>query len=292
MPAIGFGLGIAPGGGSRQRGYDFTGGALPPGASLVRASSATVEQAGGVIATVAADVARFAAGGGLILEDAATNLILNGTGVGGAQWSVDASGEGAIAPAAVSVAAAAPDGGPAARLTFTRGSSFSRTATLVSGVTIGAEHVFSIWLRHEGAGGAGPALRLDAEDGGAVNLTPAWQRYAFARPAGVDPLSAQLLTWVAIPATPAGVTLLAWGAQVEAGSEPSSTIATAGAGGARAADRLTLDWGRQGLADGVRGFRYDLAGGGAITRTATVTGGMAEMPPAPPGRVVLRICVI
>ena len=75
------------------------------------------------------------------------------------------------------------------------------------------------------------------------------------------------------------MSLLAWGAQFEAG-EASSPIRTSGAPATRAADVLRLDWGRLGIGDGVRGFRYACASGAVRTVTASVTNGVTTMPAA------------
>src|SRR3569623_2387163 len=64
-------------------GFDFSGGALPDGASLTRAAVATRCDSSGAIANAAIDVARFDydpvshAPRGLLVEPAATNLALN-----------------------------------------------------------------------------------------------------------------------------------------------------------------------------------------------------------------------
>lgn len=92
MNALGFGTGFRLNrrGGA---GFDFSGGALPDGASLTRASVATRCDSSGAIANAAIDVPRFDydpvshAPRGLLVEPAATNLALNSQDWTQASWT-------------------------------------------------------------------------------------------------------------------------------------------------------------------------------------------------------------
>lgn len=141
-------------------GTDLTGGSLPGGWSITRASSAWRWDSG-TIGSVTTDVARFAddprtdAGLGLMLEPAATNLV-----------SVDDHRDlsGWTSPDATYAAATGIDGtSSASRLTATDDNavvSLALTATI-------DQYVFSLWMRRvTGLGGIRIAL-----DGGANGLT-------------------------------------------------------------------------------------------------------------------------
>ena len=92
MNALGFGTGFRL---NRRGGvgFDFSGGALPDGASLTRASAGTRCDAAGAIANAAIDVARFDydpvshAPRGLLVEPAASNLALNSQDWTQASWT-------------------------------------------------------------------------------------------------------------------------------------------------------------------------------------------------------------
>src|SRR3569623_1151432 len=92
MNALGFGTGFRLNrrGGA---GFDFSGGALPAGASLTRASVATRCDSSGAIANAAIDVPRFDydpvshAPRGLLVEPAASNLARNSQDWAQASWT-------------------------------------------------------------------------------------------------------------------------------------------------------------------------------------------------------------
>ena len=286
--AIGFAL--APGrGGRRVRGYDFGGATLPPGANLSRASAGSRLSGPGAIETIGANVARFDRwpATGLIVEPAATNLAPASASIAG-RWTGDRSGTGATDPLITPAADTAPDGGTADRIAFQRGTGFARISTSIGPVAAGAPFTFSLWIKGDEAG-PGPAMRLDGTTGAALDLVPGWRRFTMSSVGSGGLVSCQLILWGAVPGSPAVVSLLAWGAQLELGGTATSIIPTSGAPATRAADVLTLDWARHRVPDGPQAFRYDLAGGSTVTVSATVAGGFATMPMPPAGERVVRI---
>jgi len=256
MGALGFGPAFAPGRwAAPAAAFDFGGGAMPEGASLSRASPASWTDSAGSIRIAAADVARFDHDPvthvcrGLLIEPAATNLVVQSSAFADGSWSGDSNGTGAMVPVVSAAAAAAPDGtASASRIDFTRGNGFSRLSTNVA--TTSGSHSFSVWLRAAAGPGASIALRLDTTNGTTLILGSTWQRVSMTATAVSSVLNAQLLLWWSIAGAPAVAAVEAWGAQVEFGDRPTSTIPTSGAVGKRAADRLSLRWSRFGTADG------------------------------------------
>ncbi|MGN6271218.1 MAG: phage head spike fiber domain-containing protein [Sphingomonas sp.] len=279
MAALGFGHDFAPGRWERApAAFDFTGGVMPPGASLSRASPASWTDAGGSIRIAAADAARFDHDPathllrGLLIEPAATNLIADSNAFAGEDWSGDCSGTGAFAPAVSTAAVAAPDGSiSASRIDFVRGNGFSRLLT--NAATVADRYTFSIWLRAAAGSGKSIALRIDTTDGATLQLASSWQRVSLTAAAQRGALAAQLLLWASIEEAPLTAAVEAWGAQVELGDAPTSTIPTDGAVGQRAADRLNLRWSRFGIADGARRVRCLFDDGSVQVIDGSITDG-------------------
>jgi len=282
--------------------FDFTTGALPAGATLTRASVAYQGAADGGLAPVAADQPRFdrdpvtGALRGLMLEAASTNAL---------RWSeqMNAAGWDRNQAAAVPDQGPAPDGGLADMVVELGGGGphgIAQAATWPGGDAVLSAHA-------RAAGRGKGVMRLTA--GGEVLA-----RTRFDLRAGTVAGTGATLEklgggWfrVAIRATPAAGTVQAelllsddsgdeiypgageggvfyWGAVLEAGQEPGSFCYSDDARNARAADRLVLDWGARGMADGPATFRYRYHDGSVRELAQTVAGGRVTVPDAPPGK--------
>ncbi len=275
-PAIGIGLGIAPG---PRAMFDLAGG-LPAGVSFGRASPGTRYDAAGTMVLAAADVPRFdhdpvtGALRGLLIEPARTNLIPWASAQGDASWS----GGGVTVAADVAVA---PDGTTTAdRLTAGQANSYRYASLTLAAATV---HTFSAHVRVADAP-ASLNLVVMANSGAAVAWGPAgftttgqWIRPAASGDTAALP-GAFLTAFGIHDSFATGEALLVWGVQVEAGADATSFIPTAGAAATRAADVLTLDWGGRGVADGARTIRYTFDDGSTQDVATTVAGGVATVP--------------
>ncbi|PKO33209.1 MAG: hypothetical protein CVU34_14360 [Betaproteobacteria bacterium HGW-Betaproteobacteria-7] len=245
--------------------FDFRGG-LPPGVSYQRASPASLAD-GVQLRILPVDAPRFprrsGAPLGLLIEGAASNLIVNASRPDGPGWAV---GGGVTVTAANEPA---PDGSRTAfRLGRPEPKSGSLGEATVTHVDTGDFASASVWLRSLAGSGTWRLRLLDFATfnnaNAVVEVGPEWRRYSLtlnlqARDTGVkrfavlwnEPfaaLTAAPAIYALKPATPylpgrTPLTLgsvLVWGAQYEAGNEASSFIATSGQVGQRAADEVTF----------------------------------------------------
>lgn len=214
-------------------------GQLDSRVTFTRASAATYFGADGLLTTAVSGAPRFdfdpstLAPRGLLIEETRTNLLQQSSALATAPWFnagltsiVDNTGD-----------VLAPDGlATATKIVATgSGSSVGQGAMLTA-----AQHTGSVWLR-----AASGTMNLSliiyvavfpfALIGFAnITATTSWQRFS------VTSSAATAATYVfQIHAIPSG-TLYAWGAQLEAGSSPTSYIATASATATRAADVATV----------------------------------------------------
>ncbi|WP_422921402.1 phage head spike fiber domain-containing protein [Sphingomonas donggukensis] len=268
----------------RWRGFDFTAGMLPPGATFQRGTVATVMSDDGRAIVVPVDQPRYAAGGGLVLEGLSSNLLPDSRSVAG--WDRDRTGSGAADPVVTAGPVAAPDGLAADRVQFDAGAGQSRLSRTIAGLGATAVHCFSIWLRSD-APGVGPALALNATVGAPAQVDAQWRRFVVSAPAVAGSATCRLVLDAA--AGPATASIWAWGAQLEASANASLPIATGASAATRAKDRLTLDWARQGVADGAREFDYHFIDGGLARLGTIVSGGLAMMALPGGGRPIARI---
>ncbi|NYZ18015.1 hypothetical protein HL658_36225 [Azospirillum sp. RWY-5-1] len=241
--------------------------ALPAGV-FSRLGTATYWDAAGVLRTAAAGVPRFdhhpvtGRCRGLLIEGAATNLLLRSQEFDAAAWS----------KAEVTVtanAAAAPDGGTAMdKLVESAANGLHRMSQSVSLVS-GQVYSFSCYAR----AGERSVLKLETSGGGwstaprvTVNLATGTVQAITGSPTsyGIEPVGGGVFRcWITATATAtSGLVLLMlgnsasgeaigytgdgtsglylWGAQLEAGGAPTSYIATAGGTVTRAADVCAL----------------------------------------------------
>jgi uncharacterized protein YmfQ (DUF2313 family) len=192
--------------------------------SFSRASTGTYIGADGLLHTAAANVPRvdYSQGfGALLIEPAATNFVVSG------QNSVSGFGSPVVTPNA----AAAPDGTMTATQIVAEGEMF-----LAGGGITGAPASIccSVWLKSSVPITVTAITQGNAYPNGwsgTWNVTTQWQRFyvSGAQPSSVYGLGLALFA-------PNGSTLFVWGAQVEAGLVPTSTILTAGTAVTRAAD--------------------------------------------------------
>ena len=201
--------------------------------TFTRASSATRVNSSGLVETVASDQPRFdydpvtLQPKGLLIEEQRTNLLTYSEQFDNAGW---AKGSGATVSANTN---AAPDGTTTADTLISGGdSSVFQAPTLVNGAT----YVFSVWLK---AGTRSSISLYCTANSGIPNvscsLTSSWQRFS--------------LTFTANQAGSVLIggggsftsgTVIAWGAQLEAGAFPTSYIPTTTAAATRAADIATI----------------------------------------------------
>lgn len=258
--------------------FDFTGGVLPVGASLTRASAGTRTSAAGLVVSEAANVARFdhdpatLALAGLLVEPARINALTYAEQFDQAAWTK-------VSVTATANDRVAPDGSTTAERLVLGGNGYLQRA--VSGTVMTA----SVWLY---ASAAGSGIQLGFYDDVATGQYAAvplaagvWTRVVVTRtlhPSSTD-RRMQLL------ASASGATIWAWGAQVEANGSATSYIPTAAATASRSADVLTL---ALGVADGTATLRVTFDDLSTQDVSATVSGGSASVSGAVLNRARVR----
>ncbi len=300
MHAIGFGPRFAVNRGGAHTVFDFSGGVLPPGAALARASVATCYDASGAIVSVAADGARFdhdpvtGALRGLLIEPAATNTLARSTDWSDGYWLKT----GLSASAGVLIETVA-SGGHAVRQTigdtgFTagqavslsaiaseRGGSAKRYLLLVIGAAPSfSASTFAIFdLAHGVVTASGNCTAAAYPAGGG-----AWLCVASA-----TPVASAAGQQIALRLNASATAIVGYGGdgtsglnvshiQIEAGAVATSRIVTGAGAGSRAADVLTLDWRSRGVGDGTIAVRYGFDDGSSQDATLVVVGGTASVP--------------
>jgi hypothetical protein len=205
------------------------------GAQLRRASTSdTYVKTEGSAITRAAPRINTAGSRGLVVEGAATNLLLRSADLSVSPWGLgDSQTQGAPSP----------DGGANATLLVevTDGQNFrAQDATL--SVTAGQSYTASIWLRSDNPGdvnlqiargGAGP-VEVNTET---VSVTSEWARFS----SSITFANNQTGISFRISSVAGGPNEIdAWGAQLEEASTASTYIPTAGSAVTRTADRITF----------------------------------------------------
>lgn len=300
MEAIGFGARFAV---ARRAGvaaagpvFDFTGSALPAGASFARGSPATRFGAGGTLVSVAADVARIEPGGrGVLIEPAATNTlpasadwtdpawtlrylarnaaVLIEDATSGVGHSVKQNGSAPSYAAGQSVTMSVVAGeyaGPAKRY----------LVLVAGGSPVFADPVSAIFDLATGAATAnGSTTAGTSALGGGMWLC--WVGATAVAAGTISLVQVKLTDSATIDRAYAGDAasgIVATHVQIEAGGVASSRIPTGASAATRAADMLTLAWGTRGVADGTIGVRYTFDDGSTQDVATVVSGGTARVP--------------
>lgn len=297
MGSLGFGARLAlrqPAQSGGAAAIDFTGGTLPAGVTLLRASPGGRVNAAGAFVVEAADVARFdhdpvtRLSRGLLFEPGATNVLLqSGTASG---WTVSnmTRGGGAAFAGAPELAVftqaagtglhrlsrAAGDGEGSFTLSlFVRGSAAAPVVGLTRETIAWFNTQTGQWLA---TGGFTSAVAVPLGDG-------AWRlAVSYDLPAGAPTVlyvyASNRAATVPSPGFAGGEEMWLGGLQVEAGAIASSAIATTGAPVTRAADQLTIDWASRGVADGAITARVTFDDLTTQDVAVTVAGGVGALP--------------
>ena len=215
---------------------------------VTRATTAYRTNASGILESVASGVPRLdypAAGGcpSLLVEPAATNLLLRSEEFDNASWTKVSGGTGSV-PVVTANTVTAPDGTLTADTIFLNagsGTTINDTSRVVYNISLTVtEHTFSVYLK--GAVG-GEQIQLVSPSGGffRVVLTTEWHRYSItatgaATVAGRAGVSIRRGLTEPIDAS---ATFYAWGAQLETGSVATSYIPTTAATATRNADVIS-----------------------------------------------------
>lgn len=300
MHAIGFGPRFAVERGARGRAaFDFSGGVLPPGAQFARASAASAYDASGALVSVAADVARFDhdpathAARGLLLEDAATNLVSHSADWSDAYWSK--VGVAAIPASLIESTATGPHLVRQVSGDISYAVGQATTVSVIARERSGSAKRYLLLSLSTTPYFAGPASAIfDLAAGTAVasyataGLRPAgggaWLCWLTGVPVGAGSGQQVIARLTTAPDTTTSYTgdgasgLDVGRIQIERGSVATSRIATAAGPATRAADTLTLDWRSHGVPDGTAGVRYIFDDGSTQDVATAVTGGSAVVP--------------
>jgi len=199
---------------------------------FTRASSGTYVGSDGLIKTATTDEARFdhnpttGESLGLLVEESKTNLLLDSGDLSTANW---VPADGAARPG---VTVSAPDGTNSAiqlNVVSTGTSRLYQSLSLASGVT----YTFSVWMRTASGTLAMKIGNVDVGVYKSVTVTTDWKRYE------VTQVASSATRLPAIASDSAAGSVYIWGAQLEAGSFPTSYIPTTTAAVTRAADVAT-----------------------------------------------------
>jgi len=312
MHAIGFGPRFTVNRGVRRSTvFDFSGGALPPGASLSRASAATCYDAGGAIVSHAANVGRFdrhpvtGALRGLLIEPAATNALARSTDWSDGYWSKStvtvsagvlietaANGAHSVRQTTGDVSYSAGQPVTASVIAGERSGSAKRYLVLSLGTTpVFSATTFAIFDLASGgvtAFGNGTAATFPAGGGAwlcVFSATPVAAASAQQIVLRVNASATAIAGYVGDGASGLNVTHL----QIEAGTAATSRIVTGASAATRAPDVLLLDWRSRGVADGTVGVRYGFDDGSTQDSTLSVSGGTATVPVTLARRWIRRI---
>lgn len=228
---------------------DFTRMAFDTRVSFSRSSDGTYFDAAGAMQTAASNTPRkghnpaTGAVRGLLLEEQRTNLLLRSAEFDNAAWVKSKSGV-ASTPVVTANYASAPDGSTTAsrvQMSLAGGSAAADYALVAQlrPVSAGVTHSKHIYVRSI----AGPCTVLWRDDFAVtlnyISVSSDWQRFNTTE---TSPLAnANPGIWLrGATVTSSSCDILVWGAQLEAGSYPTSYIPTTTAAVTRAADVATF----------------------------------------------------
>lgn len=205
--------------------------------TYTRASTATYFDASGVLQTASANTPRFDYdpvthdAKGILIEESRTNLLLRSSEFENAVWGKRPGIT--VTPNTTT----APDGTLTAD-TFTNGAMIQGDS-MGEGIigVIGQLYTFSVWMKTNTTTTAGISLGRASNNPTviqSVNLTNQWQRFSISWT-----LATNTTLYANIYSPSINNTLYIWGAQLEAGSFPTSYIPTTTAAVTRAADQCS-----------------------------------------------------
>jgi hypothetical protein len=208
-------------------GFDFTTGSLPAGITFTRASIGTYFNSGNILTTASSNVARFNYVGGvscLLIEPAATNLLLQSNNFSNASWPAGGS------PVLTSAQFISPDG---------TNNGWSMTSGIGQGVIyqiyswLNIPYTLSIWAKRI-IGSSPIELLTDGASSGGIVTSATITRFSFTgTPSDTTGVAFRL-------PVPSGSTNGIYGGQLETGSKATSYIPTTTAAVTRAADSATF----------------------------------------------------
>lgn len=299
---LAYGVTISPG--AIVTGFDFTTGAMPTGASLTRASTGYRINVAGTMVSEAINVARLDYGGvshaalGLLVEPAATNLLLQSQAFDNATWTplnlavaanLNFAPDGTtsadtLTPAAslnshaIFQASVAVAGGTATHSVYVKANGYSNVALKEVGTT-GKYAAFSLTGAGSVIASTANSATIQAVGGGWYQITMTITG-ATSQGFQINVLSPSYApgdpnaTW-----TPNGTSgLFVWQGQVEIGAVATSAILTTAATASRSADAPVLNWATLGVADGTSLVTYTFDDGSTQTVSTTIAGGNSSVP--------------
>lgn len=289
-------------------GFDFTGGALPAGATVARATTKYCCNSSGSLVALSANTLQTDydpishAALGILVEPAATNLMLQSSANDQSPWTT------AAGSVAVADQIASPDGTVTADLVKSWNGTGNQFRTQSPTMAV-ATYVYSAWSKSKEytraaldviANGTFPFATFDLTAGsvgpvgaaissaGMTAFPNGWYRVwvvfantaAGTRQCTVGPANSSNQ----IAFTGDGTSgIYFWGAQMEllpanGLNIPSSYVPTTSATVTRAADVVTLNWASKGVSDGTYTVRYTFDDGTTQDVSTTIGGGNSTIP--------------
>ncbi|MCA1338150.1 hypothetical protein [Pseudooceanicola marinus] len=212
--------------------FEFTGTSLPGGVTLTRTSPALRVNAAGQHESLAADIARFdhdpltLATRGLLIEPAATNLLLHAADFSEAAWTRSAA---SLSGGSVT----GPEGTSLPGWSLGDGYFYQDFAT-----TNGAQYTTSIWIRANKTATIGLRnLSNSFASNVSIILGTSWQRFEVTGLADATSSRFLLDNRAEYGFGTTGLEVYLWAAQVEAGATATSPVLSAASQASRAADQ-------------------------------------------------------